>query len=240
MSVRGNWGHDHTVTEQVFRMDAWLNFFGRYIAEGSVRRRTGEPTEVYVSQKITSHKLPYLQRAVQELGFGFTRSDVADKRRPPLVMSTLVIANNQSATYLSQFGTSGEKFIPTELKNVSKRQLRILFDSLMLGDGHVAKKTGSMFYHSKSLRLLSDVQEIAIKLGYGATICTRKRNDRGFPERYLLHIKAPQCNDCIKDSEMGGLRWCGLLLHSSNRCHHGAAKWKSCVQWQYHGRVRML
>ncbi|MDG6951596.1 MAG: hypothetical protein JRN12_07120, partial [Nitrososphaerota archaeon] len=78
-----------------------------------------------------------------------------------------------------------KKYIPVALKNVSKRQLRILFDALMLGDGHVWKKTGSMYYYSKSMRLLSDVQEIATKLGYGATICEHRRKG---PSEYYLSI----------------------------------------------------
>ncbi len=190
MEVRGVWGHYHTVTKQVFRMDKWLSFFGWFVAEGSVRRRNGEPTAVYLAQKSSSPKAEHLRKAVQELGLNFVESKLEDKRRP-LVMSNFEISNNHLANYLAQFGTSENKFIPSGLKNVSKRQLKILFDALMLGDGHVDKKTGSMYYHSKSEHLLGDVQEIAMKLGYGATICEHLREDRGFIEKYLCISRHP-------------------------------------------------
>ena len=184
ISVRSVYGHRRLAQTQLVRMDKWLPFFGWYIAEGSVRRRTGEPTAVYLGQKKDSPKVPALTKAIEDLGFNFTVSELRDKRTGT-VMLNFEIANNQLANFLAQFGSSGEKYIPTQLKNVSSRQLRILFEALMLGDGHVWKKTGSKYY-SRSMRLLSDMQEISMKLGYGATICEHKRRNR--PSEFYLSI----------------------------------------------------
>ncbi len=184
MEVRGFYEHRKQMLSMVFHMDDWLRFFGWYIAEGCIRRRTGEPTSVRVSQRKGSGKEDEVRDAVKGLGFNIAEWASRDKRRSTIMLN-FEVSNNQLAGYLSQFGDSSEKFIPSELKNVSKRQLRILFDSLMLGDGHVWKKTGSMYYYSKSLRLLSDVQEIAMKLGYGATICEHRRKG---PSEYYLSI----------------------------------------------------
>ena len=183
--VRAAYGHRRLAEVQVFRMDKWLPFFGWYIAEGCIRRRNGEPTAVRLYQKKGSPKAEALRKAVQDLGFNFTVSQAEDKRTGT-TMLTFEIANNHLADYLSEFGDSEGKYIPTALKNVSRRQLRLLLNALMLGDGHVWKKTGSMNYYSKSMRLLSDMQEIAMKLGYGATICAHKRN--GKPQEHFLSL----------------------------------------------------
>ncbi len=184
MQVRSYYGHSRLAQSQAFRMDNWLRFFGWFIAEGTVRRRGGEPTATYTYQEKGSWKADAARDAVNGLGLTVTESEATDRRRGT-VMLNLEISDNHLANYLSRFGDSSKKYIPVALKNVSKRQLRILFDALMLGDGHVWKKTGSMYYYSKSMRLLSDVQEIATKLGYGATICEHRRKG---PSEYYLSI----------------------------------------------------
>jgi nucleoside-diphosphate-sugar epimerase len=186
--VRGAYGHRRAAQAQVFRMDRWLGFFGWYIAEGCIRRRGGEPTAVHLYQKEGSPKAAALEEGIRGLGLGFTVSRSRDKRRHSTMLN-FEIANNHLANFLAKFGDSGTKFIPPELKNASRRQLKILFDALMLGDGHVWGKTGSMYYYSKSERLLSDVQEIAMKLGYGATICEHHR--KGPSEYYLCISRHP-------------------------------------------------
>jgi nucleoside-diphosphate-sugar epimerase len=213
MEVRGQWGHSRQVQAQVFNMDRWLNFLGWWIAEGSIRRRNGLPTEVMVYQSVDKH-VAEVQSAISEADLHATRSDVADKRRPETVIAGFSIANNQLAAYLSELGLGSERHIPALFKNVSKRQLSILFRVLMLGDGHVNKKTGSMTYHSKSLRLLGDVQEIALKLGYGATICkrVRKRGIRAGQVDYYLSISrtanAVISSESQKWEEYDGIVYC--------------------------------
>ncbi len=190
MSVRTYGGRHVTAQAQRYKMDEWLAFFGWYISEGCVRSRGEEPTGVCISQKTTSGKLHVLREAINRLGPNFVATVKQDKRRKDIVMCTFEISNNHLANYLSKFGKSGDKFIPTELKKLSRRQLDILFRALMLGDGHINKDTGSMYYYSKSEKLLSDVQEIAIKLGYGATICVHRRKNRE-NEKYLCLSRHP-------------------------------------------------
>ena len=60
------------------------------------------------------------------------------------------------------------KFIPTWLKNQNEKVLRILFDTMIAGDGW-KRNTNSFGYKSFSRKLLSDMSEIAVKLGYGVT-----------------------------------------------------------------------
>ena len=200
IEVRTFFGRRKMAMAQAFPMDSWLNFFGWFIAEGSVRKRQGEPTAIYVPQNIKSKKINDLKDAVNGLKFKVTESTAEDKRRPT-TMTTFEIDNNHLANYLAQFGKSGDKFIPTEIKNLGKRQLSILLDSLMKGDGSVNPDTKSMYYYSKSERLLGDVQEIAIKLGYSASICNHSHGDGDRPDDKYLSISKLKNGVILKERQ---------------------------------------
>ncbi len=63
---------------------------------------------------------------------------------------------------------SPNKYLPTWLKNQSREILQIVFDTMIRGDGWNRRGAG-WGYKSISKKLLDDLGEIAIKLGYGVT-----------------------------------------------------------------------
>ena len=166
------------------KMDNWLEFFGYFITEGCVslrkRKRIVKGKEynnydyrVLIAQsKDNKNNWNKIKRCLEELPFNFV--DSYDHQ--------FCITNKQLAEYLKQFGKSHEKFVPRELLNVSKRQLKILFDAMMLGDG---TKDGQTYY-SNSYKLITDFQEILLKIGYAGNIaCHDKRKKRCL---YQIHI----------------------------------------------------
>lgn len=89
--------------------------------------------------------------------------------------------------YFKQFGKCREKFIPQVVKDATPEQLRILFTSLMDGDGHWYSKTGGSYF-TISKQLADDVSEVALKLGYIVCINTSQQKDRRGP-RYTVNFK---------------------------------------------------
>jgi len=79
--------------------------------------------------------------------------------------------NKALCKYLEQFGKSWEKFIPNEIKNLSKEDLLIIFKSLMAGDGQQISER-KYIYTTASSRLRDDVMEISLKLGFVPTCST--------------------------------------------------------------------
>jgi len=81
----------------------------------------------------------------------------------------ITISNKRLTTELTKaFGrTSKEKKLPFWIKNLPREQLRLFLETMIKGDGW--KNGKSWGYKSISQQLLDDVQEIAIKCGYGAT-----------------------------------------------------------------------
>jgi hypothetical protein len=74
--------------------------------------------------------------------------------------------------YFKGLGKCRHKHAPDIIKNATKRQLGLFFETAMLGDGH-----GSHYY-TTSERLANDMQEIGLKLGYSPRITSRQRKNR--------------------------------------------------------------
>jgi UDP-glucuronate decarboxylase len=151
------------------KMDDWLEFLGYYITKGCVHvRKRGDKKylanrySVLIAQdRKDKERWNKIRACLERLPFRFYDSDDHQFR----------ICNKQLALYLKRLGDSGERFIPTEFKNLSKRQLRILFDSLMLGD-----ESGKCdAFYSSSHRLTGDMHELLLKLGISGNIAFKDK-----------------------------------------------------------------
>ncbi len=151
-------------------MDDWLCFLGWYIAEGSINQVGKKaPNRICVNQNIGDSS-DLVAAAFQRIAtaIGCTYNTYAFKERK-LVAHYLF--STQLSVYLRSLGSSLNKYIPRELLNLSRRQLRILFDALMEGDGTWMNREEQYGrYYTSSRRLADDVQEIALKLGLSANI----------------------------------------------------------------------
>ena len=149
-------------------MDDWLEFLGYYISEGCVHVRkrvrvvNGHDYDVadyniLIAQENTEGR-EKISACLSRLEFKFFDSDDHQFR----------ICSKQLAEILLPLGKSGDKYIPREFLNLSKRQSLILFNALMMGDG--SQRGDGFAYYSKSKQLADDVQELALRCGYAATV----------------------------------------------------------------------
>lgn len=149
-------------------MDDWLEFLGYYISEGcvDVRKRLQvvggndydvSDYDVLIAQENAEGRWK-IANCLSRLGFEFFDWDE----------SQFKICTQQLAEILLPLGKSGNKYIPRELFQLSRRQLLVLFNALMMGD---ASEGGDCYnYYSKSKQLADDVQELAIRCGYAASV----------------------------------------------------------------------
>jgi hypothetical protein len=148
------------------KMDDWLAFFGIWLAEGSTDNEKNAESHGYrveISQR-DEKKRKEIEELLNRLPFNY---DVTEK--------SFIIYSKQLWSYLRQFGNAYTKFIPQEIKQLSRRQLKILFDWMVKGDGQVRTETGQVNYWTASKRLADDLQEIALKLGWLAVIREEKK-----------------------------------------------------------------
>jgi UDP-glucuronate decarboxylase len=175
-------------------MDLWLEFMGYYLSKGHTRIATQKKRcingkvydtrifKVQVSQCETANPQKFIQikKCLDKLPFHYNISRAGN--------CYFVISNKQLATYLHKFGKSRDKYIPSELLSVSKRQLSILLDALMLGDGTVYKQGKK--YISSSYRLMSGIQEILLKMGTFGNIIQTTSDDSQKKTAYNITINS--------------------------------------------------
>ncbi|HEV8192674.1 MAG TPA: NAD-dependent epimerase/dehydratase family protein [Ktedonobacterales bacterium] len=160
-------------------MDDWLTFLGGYVAEGCIgpeQRKT--PNRICVTQNIgpDSERVGAAFLSIAR-ATGCTHSVYTFKDRE---MEAHYLFSTQLAVYLAELGDSLTKRIPRELLDLSKRQLRILFNALMDGDGTVMNRDRHYYrYDTSSKQLADNMQEIAIKLGLSADITMLNRGGQG-------------------------------------------------------------
>jgi PHP family Zn ribbon phosphoesterase len=137
----------------------WLKFFGFWIAEGWTTEGKNGDYNVCLSNK--NHALiSEMKKILENLGY-----DVYWSERN----YTLRIRDYQLFHYLKQFGKCYNKFIPPEIKSLSKELLEIFLEYYIKGDGHVyGRNRKGLSATTSSIRLRDDLQEIALKIGISA------------------------------------------------------------------------
>lgn len=154
-------------------MDDWLEFMGYFLSEGCVQHhyKNRIPYKVHISQTKTEN-IKKIKDCIERIGFKYTYNK--DK---------FSINSKQLAIYLNQFGKQRVRFIPRELLSLSRRQLTILLDALILGDGCVRdNKHGNSTYEyiTSSYRLAGDLQELILKTGFSCNIHSRNMSKYDF------------------------------------------------------------
>lgn len=133
------------------KMDDWLEFLGYYIASGTTGIQDGKG-KVFLAK--AGEKYEQIKACIARLPF----PDVK------ICKQEICIDSDQLYLYLEKLGPSKERYIPREVMCLSSRQLEILWGALMQGD------VSGDRYECKSAKLIGDVQELLLKLGYAGNI----------------------------------------------------------------------
>jgi len=146
--------------ERKLPIKPWLKFFGFWIAEGWTTQGKNGQYAVCLANRDNS-LLSEMKRILESFGFNV----YWDKR----TNNILRVRDYQLFYYLKQFGKSSDKFIPPEIKSLSKELLEVFFEYYIKGDGHRYGRTKKgLSATTISVRLRDDLQELALKLGMSA------------------------------------------------------------------------
>lgn len=153
--------------ESMKDMDAWLTFFGVWMAEGwtSIRKEKNGDMSYRVEMSINKKRVKdVLQELSEKLGLHFCIGKKSEK---------LFIYNKRLTLYLSQFSVGAiNKYLPHWVWELSQRQSRVLLDGMLLGDG-TKTNSGTPIYFTSSKQLGDDVQKLALHCGWSANITVR-------------------------------------------------------------------
>lgn len=143
-------------------MEVWLKFLGIFLAEGSIG---GRNHIVNISQFSRKKEIKRLLR-------GFPLK-VVENNKGFQISSTQLVRHLASF----QFGKAAAKYIPTYVKSLPPKQIRLFLDAFCVGDGSVHRRTKQITYFSTSKRLIDDIQEMLLRCGMVGNI--RKINAKG-------------------------------------------------------------
>jgi radical SAM protein with 4Fe4S-binding SPASM domain len=138
--------------------EEWAEFLGWFLSEGHTYKGNK-----YYQVGLTSKNPIYLNRfekLLEDFGYNayINRSS-----------SQAVVSNKELYNKLYCFGKAKQKFIPRAILDANRRIQSIFLESYCKGDGTFRCGHPSRLYTSSS-HLASDLQELAIKLGYGTTM----------------------------------------------------------------------
>lgn len=147
-------------------MDAWLKFFGIWMAEGWANVYNSDNSHVSYQTTICQCK-PRVSSILQQIAadMGFNTISIHGNKK-----DAFTISNRELAEYMKQFsvGTTN-KTLPQWVWELSQRQSKLLLQYMLLGDGYTNNQ-GVECYYTSSVKLANDVMKLAIHSGLSGTI----------------------------------------------------------------------
>ena len=131
-------------------MDTWLKFLGIYLAEGSIGNKG---YLVSITQLTNKPRVKALLKSFP--------IKVAEYKNGFQISSKQLVRCIQSYN----FGGASTKYIPSYVKSLPPRQIKIFLEAFRIGDGHIHKRTKQVSYFSTSKKLIDDIQELLLKCG---------------------------------------------------------------------------
>lgn len=139
-------------------IDSWLELFGKWMADGSATLNSANGQRSVLIRETD----PTIRKRVCELATdcGFQPWDCST--------GSVVINSKQLYEYLEQFGKSGDKFIPKQVKDLPPTKLHVFLKGYLEADGY--SKRDQWTATTKSKRLADGLQELFLKCGQSSKV----------------------------------------------------------------------
>ena len=234
------------VLDKQVPIELYLKFLGYLISEGCVSKaaskRKTETCKSYTgsgvitfTQKVTSDCYADMKETLESFAAIFNKHVGNNTRNIPLgnfknkpnnVWNGYICSNDLYNFLKKEISdhekcTSHFKRIPRWVLGLKPELLKIILNTLVLGDGsHIENiKSNGFKYYTVSKQLADDVQEMAFKCGYAAGICTNERKNKPSKEYVVgwsdaadgnFPILIPNNNrpKQIQEVDYNGVVWC--------------------------------
>ena len=149
-----------TINGKQYDTEVFCKFLAYYLSEGSIDKRPHHYS-IRIAQET------YVDKMYEDL-----KSLGARKNK-----KVISITDKNLHQYVAKFGYSYEKYIPDEIKELSKKYLRIFLDAYALGDGQIKQEKECCGhkayvynrYFTSSKKMRNDLIECIIKSGMSAS-----------------------------------------------------------------------
>jgi len=169
------------IDNKKFNYDAFLKLLGFFIADGCICNK-----KIYLAGE-KQKKIDHIKNVCDELNIKVFFSKKKSKLNPyGYGCSHYIIDENIYKIFKPLNVGALNKYLPEFVWKLSKRQAKILLESLVLCDGNVTKTTTC--YYTSSKKLADDVMKLSIHAGWSARIKVIRK--KGSP----YHIKNTKGN----------------------------------------------
>lgn len=179
--------------------DTFLEFFGYWITEGCIGQGK---IHVDQSEKANPETYAAIVDCLYRLGY-----------EPWTYPTSIGFSDPRLAHWLEQFGKAKDKFIPREFLEASSRQLSIMAEAALSGDGMEWEDTRHnhtrVEFFTSSSKLSDDYQELALKLGVSANIREPKSGE--YVVRLSLINEAYVYNDRRRPQRESWIDYSGIV-----------------------------
>jgi len=147
-----------------FEINAWLSFFGIWIAEGFSYGKAR-----YIQFCAMKNRVKEKLTEVGEiLGLKWTKSDENREGRNEHKDAYWKVYSVTLSKFMDEYSVGAvNKFLPEWVWFLDREQCNILLDGMLLGDGYTTK-TGSKVYGTSSKKLRDDFQRLCLHAGYSS------------------------------------------------------------------------
>lgn len=181
------------INGEIISFDLFCEFMGYWLSDGSLMH----DHQVAISQRKGEPAYDCILRCISDLGY-----------KPFICKDVIVFNSSKLNSYLKQFGTCKNKFIPQEIFGASKRQISIFLDAFVKCDGYIREPksfTGShghifkgvnmeRSYFTTSEKIYAGLCELLLKIGKRPSVTKRppkvtvKRDGSLIKGNYNLYI----------------------------------------------------
>lgn len=146
----------HKGRSKTIALKDYLEFMAAYLSDGSCGLYDGG-YRVTFSKQVGTKGREIIELFLSRIGINYHSTD-----------RNISFYSKQWVLYLEQFGVSLDKFIPPNIKSLSKDSLRYFLNLYLEWDGTVDDKGRATLYTSSD-RLRDDLQEIILKAGWASS-----------------------------------------------------------------------
>ncbi|MHA2472271.1 MAG: DNA polymerase domain-containing protein [Promethearchaeota archaeon] len=165
----GEWnGEDFhiQISNKKYNPSDFLPFIGWFITDGGI---SGRSVNIYQSKE---HNFDHIRSSLEKLGLEYKeyeRNRSGKKPEKIFSINNVSFRDGLKKWYKKNLGKFERNRIPKEIFRSKKEDLKLLFESMLLGDG---RWSGDKCYSFDSLNkdLANDFQILCLKLGYGCNI----------------------------------------------------------------------
>jgi len=152
----------------------FARFMGYWLSEGSISQSNHWVIKIAQYQQDKKYEIVEKLSEIKEL-LWIGKDAIYIKPLPILV------------EYLKQFGKSFEKYVPVEIKEMSKDNIREFLDAYLLGDGYIIPKhkfengyesNEIKSYMTSSKKMADDLGELILKIGHYPSFTLEKRKGK--------------------------------------------------------------